>query len=211
MFITLEGIEGCGKSTQAVLLKNYLQQQGREVVLTKEPGGSELGLDLRRILLSMDNRDISEEAELFLYLADRAQHVFELVNPSIARGKTVISDRFADSTIVYQGYGRGLDIKMLDRLNMMAAGNVLPDTTILLDLPAEAGLERAQTRNMERNLTMSEGRFEAESIEFHRRIRKGYLAWAALNKSRFMIIDATQDLDSIHRDIIQNLKNQNYI
>lgn len=201
MFITLEGIEGCGKTTQAGLLSRFFREKGKEVVLTKEPGGSRLGLDLRRILLSMESLDLSEEAELFLYLADRAQHVKSIIRPSLMAGKVVISDRYTDSTIAYQGYGRGIDPVFLDRLNNMAVRGVMPDLTILFDLPAEMGLKRALSRNVQNDLTISEGRFEAESLEFHQKIRQGYLTWASLNKARFLTVDATRDIESIFKFI----------
>ncbi len=206
MFITFEGIEGCGKSTQAGLLKNYLQEEGKEVVLTMEPGGSRLGLELRRILLSVENQDLSQEAELFLYLADRAQHTHSVIIPSLIAGKTVISDRFTDSTIAYQGYGRGIDPGILDQLNQLAVKGILPDITFLLDLPAENGLKRALNRNIRKNQTISEGRFEAESLEFHKKVRHGYLTWASLNQSRFVIVDATMDVGSIFAFIILKLE-----
>ncbi|MFP4110716.1 MAG: dTMP kinase [Desulfonatronovibrio sp.] len=205
MFVTFEGIEGCGKSTQAGLLKNYLQDKGMEVVLTLEPGGSKLGLDLRRILLSMENSDLSEEAELFLYLADRAQHMHSLIIPALNTGRIVISDRFTDSTIAYQGYGRGMDVNMLHQLNTLATRGIQPGLTVLLDLPAEAGLKRALNRNIQKNLTMSEGRFEAESLEFHQKTRQGYLDWAARNQDRFLVIDALLDINTIFEFIVQEV------
>lgn len=206
MFVTFEGIEGCGKSTQAGLLKNYLLDRGKEVILTMEPGGSKLGLDLRRILLSMENKDLSEQAELFLYLADRAQHTHSLIIPALNTGKIVISDRFIDSTIVYQGYGRGMDINTLHELNTLATKGIKPGLTVLLDLPAEAGLSRALNRNIQKNLTMSEGRFEAESLEFHQKTRQGYLDWAARNQDRFLVVDAQLDIDTISELIIRKVK-----
>jgi dTMP kinase len=206
LFITFEGIEGCGKSTQACLLRDFLQNRGKEVVLTKEPGGSRLGLELRRILLSVENQDLSEEAELFLYLADRAQHTHSVISPALKAGKVVISDRFTDSTIVYQGYGRGIDPDILNQLNIMAVKGILPDITFLLDLPVEAGLKRALDRNIQKNLTMSEGRFEAESLEFHKKIRQGYLTWADLNKNRFVVVDASRDVNTIFSFIVHKLK-----
>lgn len=205
MFVTFEGIEGCGKSTQAGLLRNYLLDKGREVILTMEPGGSKLGLDLRRILLSMENKDLSEQAELFLYLADRAQHTHSLIIPALNTGKIVISDRFIDSTIVYQGYGRGMDVNMLHELNTLAAKGIKPGLTVLLDLPAEAGLNRALNRNIQKNLTMSEGRFEAESLVFHQKTRQGYLDWAARNQDRFLVVDAQLDIDTISELIIRKV------
>lgn len=205
MFVTFEGIEGCGKSTQAGLLRNYLQDKGMEVILTMEPGGSKLGLDLRRILLSMENSDLSEQAELFLYLADRAQHTHSLIIPALDIGKIVISDRFTDSTIVYQGYGRGMDVNMLHQLNSLATGGIRPGLTVLLDLPAEAGLNRALNRNIQKNLTMSEGRFEAESLEFHQKTRQGYLEWAAKNQDRFLVVDALLDIDTIFEFVVSKV------
>lgn len=201
MFITLEGIEGCGKTTQAGLLSDFLRERGKDVVLTREPGGSRLGHDLRRILLSVENQDLSQEAELFLYLADRAQHTHSLIIPALRSGKVVISDRFIDSTIAYQGYGRGIDTGLLDQLNRLAVKGVLPDLTILFDLPAETGIKRARERNSQENLTITEGRFEAESLEFHKKIRQGYLTWAAMNRERFFIVDAAKDVETIFRVI----------
>jgi dTMP kinase len=206
MFITFEGIEGCGKTTQVNKLKKYFESLGREVLVTLEPGGSRLGQTLRKILLSMDSQDLTREAELFLYLADRAQHVDQIIRPALKQGKVVISDRYADSTIVYQGYGRGLDTQTLHSFNEMATRGLWPDLTILLDLPVEIGLKRAVTRNLQTKQTKDEGRFEAESIEFHARVREGYLTWAALNKNRFIIIDATGSADDVFKQILKNIK-----
>ncbi|HCO11948.1 MAG TPA: dTMP kinase, partial [Desulfonauticus sp.] len=137
MFITFEGIEGCGKTTQAKKLKHYLEEQNKEVVLTREPGGSKLGIELRKILLSLENQGISKECELFLYLADRVEHVQQVIKPALAQGKVVISDRYVDSTLVYQGYGRGIELDLLYQLNALATNNLEPNITILLDLPVE--------------------------------------------------------------------------
>ena len=190
MFITLEGIEGCGKSTQIQLIKEYLTSRGITVTRTLEPGGSALGTTLRTILLDPKNDDLTGITELFLYLADRSQHISSVIKPALDRGETVLCDRFADSTVVYQGYGRGLDPKLLYQLNEVAVNSIWPDLTILLDLEPEIGLKRALTRNMQENTHATEGRFEAEDISFHTRIREGYLTWAALNRERFVIIDA---------------------
>lgn len=197
MFITFEGIEGTGKTTQIKLLKAFLEGAGQEVKVTLEPGGSRIGRELRKILLNMDSTDITGECELFLYLADRAQHVSQVVQPAVDKGTVVISDRFADSTIVYQGYGRGLDPKLLRELNDVAVCGNWPDLTVLLDIDPEVGLKRAMTRNLQENKMQEEGRFEAESLEFHNRVREGYLTWAALNNDRFMVVDADQTPDEI--------------
>ncbi len=197
MFVTFEGIEGTGKSTQITLLADWLRARGQEPVITREPGGSRLGGELRRILLSMESTDITGPAELFLYLADRAQHVATLIKPALDQGKTVLSDRFADSTVVYQGYGRGLDPKLLHAFNDVAVAGSWPDLTILLDIDPEVGLRRALARNLAGGTHRSEGRFEAEHLEFHHRIREGYLAWAALHPGRFRVVDAGGSPDEV--------------
>jgi dTMP kinase len=201
MFVTFEGIEGCGKSTQIKRLRAYLEETGRVVRQTLEPGGSELGVHLRRILLDPKNSDLDRTSELFLYLADRAQHVASVIRPALARNEVVLCDRFADSTVVYQGYGRGLDPKLLHQLNDVAVAGIWPDLTILLDLDPETGLKRALTRNVKDNKAATEGRFEAESIEFHTRIREGYLTWAALNRPRFAVVDASGTPDEVFAKI----------
>lgn len=201
MFITFEGIEGTGKTTQIKLLKSFLEEEGRVVDVTLEPGGSRIGKELRKILLNMESTDITGECELFLYLADRAQHVSQVIRPALDEGKVIISDRFADSTIVYQGYGRGLDPKLLRGLNDVAVSGNWPDLTILLDIEPEMGLKRAMTRNLQENKMQEEGRFEAESIEFHTRVREGYLTWAALNNDRIVVVNADQTPEEISEEI----------
>ncbi|WP_415712982.1 dTMP kinase [Maridesulfovibrio sp.] len=201
MFITFEGIEGTGKTTQIKKLTAFLQESGHEVDVTLEPGGSRIGRELRKILLNMDSTDITGECELFLYLADRAQHVGQVIKPAVEAGKIIISDRFADSTIVYQGYGRGLDPKLLRELNDVAVSGNWPDLTVLLDLDPEIGLKRAMTRNLQENKMQEEGRFEAESLEFHNRVREGYLTWAALNNERIVVVDADQTPEDIFAEI----------
>ena len=191
MFITFEGIEGTGKSTQIALLKERLEARGRRVVVTLEPGGSRIGVELRRVLLSLENRDLTPQAELFLYLADRAQHVAQVVRPALASGAVVLCDRFADSTVAYQGYGRGMDPELLHRLNAVAVDGLWPKLTILLDLDPVIGLERAVARNLSEGKTNAEGRFEAESLAFHSRVRQGFLKLAAVHPERICIVDAT--------------------
>ena len=191
MFITFEGIEGTGKSTQIALLKTYLEARGERVLVTCEPGGSRIGAELRRVLLSLENRDLCARAELFLYLADRAQHVAQVVRPALEAGQMVLCDRFADSTVAYQAFGRGLDADMLHSLNELAVDGLWPDLTILLDLEAEVGLTRAVARNHAEGKTVAEGRFEAESLAFHGRVRQGYQAWAARFPQRIRSVDAS--------------------
>ncbi|MFW5489998.1 MAG: dTMP kinase [Desulfovibrio sp.] len=205
MFVTFEGIEGTGKTTQIKKAMDYLASKGRECVLTLEPGGSRLGQHLRSILLHMESRDLTGETELFLYLADRAQHVATVVCPALDKGKCVISDRFADSTVVYQGYGRGLDPKLLHQLNEVAVAGTWPDLTILLDLDPEIGLRRALARNAAECKSREEGRFEAEAMDFHKRIREGYLTWAGLHHDRFRVVDAAQTPDEVFAQIKPHL------
>lgn len=197
MFITFEGIEGSGKSTAMRRVAEELRGRGFKVVETLEPGGSRLGKELRRILLDMASRDLTGESELFLYLADRAQHVTEVIRPALAAGKIVLSDRFADSTVVYQGYGRGLDPKLLHSFNDVAISGLWPDLTLLFDLPVEVGLKRALARNVREGKCDEEGRFEAEELDFHERIREGYLTWAAIHQDRFRIVDAEASIEEV--------------
>ena len=196
-FVTFEGAEGAGKSTAMRHIGAWLEQQGLDVVYTREPGGSVFGKELRAILLDMRNSSIVPRAELFLYLADRAQHVDDVIRPALQRGAVVLSDRFADSTMVYQGHGRGLDMDMLDNLNAVAVDGLLPDMTLLFDVNAAVGLERALARNAREGKGVSEGRFEAESIAFHNRIRQGFLALAAKHPERFRLIDACVGEDAV--------------
>ncbi len=191
MFITLEGIEGSGKSTVQKGLAAHFESLGRKVVCTREPGGSHLGKQLRALLLDV-RADICSRAELFLFLADRAQHVESVIRPALARGEVVLCDRFIHSTYAYQGSGRGLDFATLQDLNAKAIDGLMPDKVLLLDLEVEQGLARAKSRNEAQNLSQSEGRFDAESIAFHTRIRHSYLQQAQEEPWRFCHIDASQ-------------------
>ena len=189
MFLTVEGIEGAGKSTLIGLLSAELEKRGIPFLRTREPGGCALGAQIRPLLLNTTQK-LDGRAELFLFLADRAQHVADTIRPALEAGSWVICDRYADSTIAYQGCGRGMDEDALQQMNDWATGGLWPDLTFLLDLPAEAGLARALARNGREGLTQSEGRFEAEALAFHRRIREGFLARAARWPERFCVLDA---------------------
>ena len=189
MFVTLEGMEGSGKSTLLAGLAERFRAEGRSVLCTREPGGSGLGRALRPLLL--DSRShMSAEAELFLFLADRAQHAEEVLRPALEQGQVVLCDRYADSTIVYQGYGRGLDIDRLLLLNEMAIRGLWPDRTLVLDVPPELGLARARRRNALNGDAVEEGRFEAEALRFHAAVREGFLSWAERNAGRCTVLDA---------------------
>ena len=182
LFITFEGGEGCGKSTQSRLLLKKLEQRNIPVVLTHEPGGTALGNELRKTLKRKRDSSISPQAELFLLAASRAQLVAELIRPALEEGKVVLCDRFTHSTMVYQGYGRGLDFTAIKMVNNMATRNLNPDLIILLDISPEQGLARKQSLK---------DRFELEDLSFHRRVREGYLKIAAAEPDRWLVIDAS--------------------
>ena len=205
MFLTIEGIEGAGKSTFLGLLEDELVKRGVDFLRTREPGGCALGRQIRPLLLDASQK-VSDRAELFLFLADRAQHVADTIRPALERGQWVICDRYADSTIAYQGYGRGMDPEELQKLNDYATGGLWPDITFLLDLPAEVGLGRALARNGREGLTQSEGRFEAEALAFHQRIRDGFLVRAIRWPQRFRVLDAAQTPDAIVAQAMKDLE-----
>ena len=192
MFITFEGIEGSGKSTALLLLAQELERRGFDVLRTREPGGCGLGRAIRPILLDARTRSLNMRAELYLFLADRAQHVAEVIRPALEAGQIVLCDRYTDSTLAYQGYGRGLDPEKLRRINEMATGGLAPDLTLLMDLPVGLGLERAGLRNQRQGTVLSGGRFDAESMDFHERVRQGYLALAEEEPQRIACINAEQ-------------------
>jgi dTMP kinase len=182
LFITFEGGEGCGKSTQSRLLLKKLEQQNVPTVLTHEPGGTALGNEVRKALKRKRDSSVSPQAELFLLAASRAQLVAELIRPALEEGKVVLCDRFTHSTMVYQGYGRGLDFTAIKMVNNMATGNLNPDLIIFLDISPEQGLARKQSLK---------DRFELEDLSFHRRVREGYLKMAAAEPDRWLVIDAS--------------------
>jgi len=195
-FITFEGIEGCGKTTQLKLLAGLLEKQGYQVVVTREPGGCPIADKVRAILLDAENRAMVPIAELLLYAAARAQHVAEIVRPALAAGKIVLCDRFTDATMAYQGFGRGLDPVTITTLNQLAIGQLWPELTILLDCPVEIGLSRAIAR-IDSNQGAREERFELEARQFHQRVRDGYLQLAAQEPDRFVRIDGGQDVQQV--------------
>lgn len=201
LFITFEGIEGSGKTTQIRLLAEHLLAGGRDILLTREPGGCPIADAIRRILLDPQNAALVPRAELLLYAAARAQHVEEVIVPALRDGKTVLCDRFTDATLAYQGGGRGLDRNLIDRLNALAAGPLVPDLTILLDMPAEEGLHRARRRNAEPPFH-DEDRFEREALAFHRRVRDGYLAIAS-TENRVRVVNALGSKEEVARRIIE--------
>jgi dTMP kinase len=182
LFIAFEGGEGCGKSTQSRLLLKKFEQQNIPAVLAHEPGGTVLGDEIRKALKRRRDSFISPQAELFLVAASRAQLVAEVIRPALEEGKVVICDRFTYSTLVYQGYGRGLELSFVETVNNIATGNLKPDLTILLDISPEQGLERKRSLR---------DRFELEDLSFHRRVREGYLKMVAAESERWLLIDAS--------------------
>lgn len=183
-FIVFEGVEGAGKTTQIQALADWLRQRGRQVLITREPGGSAIGAQIRQILLAPENHRLTTRAELMLYAADRAQHVAEVIGPALASGQDVLCDRYIYSTMAYQGYGRGLDAEAIEWLNDYATAGLRPDLVILLDLDPALGLARA--RQVGRP-----DRLEQEALDFHQRVRTGFLALAAADETRFAVIDAS--------------------
>ena len=201
VLITFEGIEGCGKSTQAVMLKEALEGEGRRVVMTREPGGTGLGERVRDILLQSGDTRISPLSELLLYAACRAQIIEEVIRPALAVGSIVICDRFADSTVAYQGYGRELGLDPVIAINRQVLAEVTPRLTLLLDCEPEMGLDRAWNRIREVGGTR-EDRFEREAIDFHRAVREGYLEIALREPERMKVVNGDRGVDEIHQEII---------
>ncbi len=189
-FITFEGADGCGKTTQSELVQKYLEDKGFEVVWTREPGAKGLGQNIRQLLLHYDG-DVAPMCEAFLFLADRAQHIEHLIKPAVAAGKIVVCDRHTDSTIAYQGYGRGEDIEQLKYLNNLATGDIRPDLTFVFDVSTEV----AQTR-----VGSEKDRMESAGIEFHKKVRQGYLEIAKQEPERVKIVDANNSIEKVFED-----------
>ena len=202
MFITLEGIEGSGKSTHSKLLREYLEGKGRKVSLTREPGWGAMGKLIRHLILEEKELDIHPLTELYLFCADRVQHVKDYITPRLENGEVVICDRYFDSTIVYQGYGRQLDLYTVKKLAEASTLDVIPDITFLLNLPVKEGLKRLDLRDQTTN------RMDEEPLEFHELIRQGYISEANLNSNRIKIVNASHDTEAVQnqiRSLIDNI------
>jgi len=208
-FITFEGVEGCGKTTQIGLLADTLKKAGKKTLLTREPGGCPISDKIRAILLDAGNSEMTPKTELLLYAAARAQHIDEVIRPALASGAIVLCDRFTDATIAYQGFGRGLDQNLIKDLNETATTDCRPDLTVLIDCPAETGLKRAIARieagTASDSKHLREERFERESLEFHQRVRNGYLQIAADSAERFIVIDGQGSVAEIAAEIFNAL------
>lgn len=201
LFITFEGIEGCGKTTQAKRLVDMLRHQDIPALFTREPGGTHIGDQIRKILLHADNIDMTAMAELLLYEASRAQHVQEIIVPALKNDTHVICDRYGDASIAYQGGGRELSIGLIKEANELATGGLQPDLTVLIDVEPEIGLKRARSRNLAFNFAVEEGRFEEEDIAFHRRVRQRYLVLASEHPTRFRVIDGNAELEQVSQQV----------
>ena len=205
LFVTFEGIEGSGKTTQIHRLRKVLKEKGLSCLVTREPGGTAIGRQIRAILLDQHNKRIQPKTELFLYLADRCQHVAEKIQPALNRGDWVICDRFWDATLVYQGLARGLTLRTLEKLRPLVINALVPDLTLLLDCPVAVGLPRAWKRIQRAAPGLRESRFEEEAQAFHEKIRLGYLFLARREPRRFRVLDATQAPEIIHQEIRRQL------
>lgn len=192
LFITFEGADGCGKTTQLMMLAKYLEEKGYDVLVTREPGAKGLGEKIREILLNYDG-EVSSQCEAFLFLADRAQHMDVIVKPAVEKGRIVLCDRHTDSTIAYQGYGRGLDIKRINMLNNIATSGRKPDLTIVFDIDVETSMKRVGTQK---------DRLESAGIEFHNRVRNGYIEIAHQEPERVKVVDASKSIEEIHKVVI---------
>jgi dTMP kinase len=200
-FITFEGVEGSGKSTQVKLLGEYLIAKNIPVLLTQEPSGTPIGRKIGDILFNRGHQAMCPETELFLFCAARAQHVREVVQPALKEGKFVLCDRFSDATFAYQAAGRGLDPDFIKTINDYCAGQLKPALTLLFDLPVETGLQRASRRDAELKDPSAADRFEKEKLDFHNRVRQGYLNLRSADSGRFRVIDAARTVDMIAEDV----------
>ncbi len=218
-FITFEGIEGCGKSTQISLLAEYLARKGNEVVLTREPGGTQIGERIRSVLLDASHDGMAPIAELLLYAAARCQHIAEVIRPALDAGKVVLCDRYADATTAYQGAARRIDAATLAEVHRIATGGLMPELTILLDCAPSEGLSRAHARIAAGGQAAHEDRFEREAMAFHERVRQGYLAIAKSEPGRVKVIDASASIeeiqmriaDAVEKFLCNNLCDKTYV
>ena len=202
-FLSFEGIEGCGKTTQIGILSEYLAKKAIPHTITREPGGTAVGEGIRKILLTSETIHLTAAAELLLFYASRSQNIAEKIIPALARGETVICDRFYHASMAYQGFGRGIPLDFIDKLTDLVCAEYRPEITILLDIAPEVGLERARARNHRR--TEDEGRFEMEDVQFFTKLRNGYLELAKREPERIRVIPADRTIEEVHRDIVNVL------
>lgn len=194
IFISIEGIEGTGKTTLTGFLAEYLEGKGLQVTRTEEPGGTAIGRKIRKLLLSPENGEMDPVTELLLYDASRVQHVREIIMPALERGEVVITDRFSDSTMAYQGYGRGIDVKLIDSLDLISTQRLRPDITILLDIDVETGLKRNREIN-------KDDRIEREDVAFHERVRNGFIHIATQSPQRVRMVDCSAPVETVRQNV----------
>jgi dTMP kinase len=199
-FVSFEGIEGCGKTTQIALLSETLTRRSIPHSVTREPGGTAVGEGIRKILLHSETIHLTAAAELLLFYASRSQNILEKIEPSLAKGEVVICDRFYHASMAYQGYGRGIPIDFIEKLTDLVCGERRPEITVLLDIEPEIGLARARARNSKRS--EDEGRFEMEEIAFYTRVRNGYLELASRERDRIRVVSANRSIEAIHQDVL---------
>ncbi|MCI0413414.1 dTMP kinase [bacterium] len=200
-FITFEGIEGCGKTSQLKLAAQWLEQQGHKVCRTREPGGTELGIHIRKLLLSETSSGLAPLSEALLYMADRFQHINEVIRPALEAGQVVLCDRYHDSTIAYQGYARKISLNFLDAIWKNSGSVLEPHLTLLLDLEPKSGIERSLQKLEAQQI--DESRFEKETLEFHTRVRDGFLTLARENPGRIHVVDANRSIDDVHKNVVE--------
>ena len=203
-FITFEGIEGSGKTTQIQLLSNHLESSGIDHILTREPGGTPIGDRIRNLVLDPTHDDMTPACELMLYGAARAQHIEQVIRPALEQGRVVLCDRFSDATFAFQGYGRGIAIDLVRRMHSLEVLSQRPDRTVLFDIDAGVGLERARARDRKRS--QGETRFEREQLEFHEKVRAGYLELARQEPDRIVVVDARGGLKEVHSRLLAALQ-----
>jgi len=202
-FVSFEGIEGCGKTTQIALLSDVLTNRAIAHSVTREPGGTAVGEGIRKILLHSETIHLTPAAELLLFYASRSQNILEKIEPALAKGEVVICDRFYHASMAYQGYGRGIPIDFIEKLTDLVCGERRPEITILLDIEPEVGLARARARNSRR--AEDEGRFEMEEVPFYTRIRNGYLDLASREPRRIRVVPANRSIEAVHQDVLKIL------
>jgi dTMP kinase len=205
-FITFEGIDGSGKSSHLRKAALYLSDRGADPIVTREPGGTPIGVQIRSLLLSNESREISPEAETILYASDRAEHVRKVIGPRLAAARIVLCDRYVDSTLAFQGYGRGLDLSFVEELNRIATGGLRPDLTILLDVDPVIARSRLDARAAPGSNKQPADRFDDEAHDFHSRVRAGYLALAAAEPGRIRLVDTSVSADEAHAKVVRVIR-----
>ncbi len=201
LFIVFEGIEGCGKTTQIALLGDFLRKKNLPCIITREPGGTAVGDEIRKILLNARNTELLPATELLLYTASKVQHLQHVIRPALSQGTVVLCDRFFDATVAYQGYGGGVSLSLIREIHRAFLQAITPDVTVLLDCPVEVGLGRSRTRMKIEGKEQEEGRFEDKERAFHERVRDGYMQLARVEPERFFIVNGAQPAESVHRGI----------